>query len=81
MSHDPECESRTRFDLNAGVLYCASCGGNYEPAAPMLYARMREAAQVLVEVSELYEAFDPHKTPWCAEELLNEATHVEAEEV
>lgn len=79
MSHDPECESRTRFDLSAGVLYCTSCGGNYELDAP-LYTRMREAAQVLIEVSELYEAFDPNKTPWCAEELLNEATHVEAEE-
>ncbi len=42
-----------------------------------LSARMREAAQVLVEVSELYEAFDPHKYPWCAEELLREAAHVE----
>ena len=45
-----------------------------------LSARMREAAATLIEVSVLYDAFDPHKTPWCAEELLNEATHVEAEE-
>ena len=45
-----------------------------------LPARMREAAETLVEVSVLYDAFDPNKTPWCAEELLNEATHVEAEE-
>jgi len=45
-----------------------------------LSARMREAAATLIEVSELYEAFDPRKYPWCAEELLNEATHVEAEE-
>lgn len=79
MSHDPECESRTRFDLSAGVLYCTSCGGNYELDAP-LYTRMREAAATLIEVSVLYDAFDPNKTPWCAEELLNEATHVEAEE-
>lgn len=78
MSHDPECESRTRFDLSAGVLYCTSCGGNYEPP---IYTRMREAAATLIEVSVLYDAFDPNKTPWCAEELLNEATHVEAEEV
>ena len=77
MSHDPECESRTRFDLSAGVLYCTACGGDYEPP---IYARMREAAATLIEVSELYEAFDPRKYPWCAEELLNEATHVEAEE-
>ncbi len=39
-----------------------------------LSARMREAAETLIEVSELYDAFDPNKTPWCAEELLNEAT-------
>ena len=45
-----------------------------------LSARMREAAATLVEVSELYGGFDPRKVPWCAEELLNEATHVEAEE-
>ncbi|OPZ74489.1 MAG: hypothetical protein BWY79_02100 [Actinobacteria bacterium ADurb.Bin444] len=45
-----------------------------------LSARMREAAATLIEVSVLYDAFDPNKTPWCAEELLNEATHVEAEE-
>jgi hypothetical protein len=46
-----------------------------------LSARMREAAETLIEVSELYDAFDPRtSTPWCAEELLNEATHVEAEE-
>jgi len=76
VSHDPECEARTRFDLHDGILYCTSCGGDYESP---IYARMREAAATLIEVSELYEAFDPHKTPWCAEELLNEATHVEAE--
>lgn len=42
-----------------------------------LPARMREAARVLIEVSELFEAFDPRKYPWCAEELLREAAHVE----
>lgn len=44
-----------------------------------LHERMREAADVVEEVSELYEAFNPATYSWTAAELRLEATHVEDE--
>ena len=44
-----------------------------------LPARMRQAAELLIEVSQLYEAFDPTRYPWCASELLHEADVIEEE--
>ncbi len=40
---------------------------------------MRTAADTLEAVSGLYEAFEPVKYPWSAEELRREAEHVEAD--
>lgn len=42
-----------------------------------LHERMREAADTLEEVSQLYEAFNPATYSWTATELRLEATYVE----
>lgn len=39
--------------------------------------RIKEAAQVLVEVSHLYEIADPQLGEWSARDLLNELPHIE----
>lgn len=42
--------------------------------------RMLQAADILEEVSRLYEAMVPDKYPWSASELRREAHHVAEEE-
>lgn len=39
--------------------------------------RIRAAAQVLVEVSRIYEFSDPELGEWSASDLLNELPHIE----
>lgn len=46
-------------------------------ADPDVVSRMREAADILEEVSKLYDVFDPRKWPWTAEELRREADVLE----
>lgn len=74
MSGIPEVMRAAEIGRQAAEKFIASV-----PPKP-LSVRMREAADVLEEASELYRAAEPVAYAWSAEDLRREAKHVESED-